>query len=265
MRDTNQGKIEPQCANTVTPLGRCLVDGDAAATSGGLRSRQKAFGLSLVVEGTALTLLIVAPLLTSVAQPQLKRVVPPMIVNLVGWRTPSTNQNSTSRPDRSHVSIPVWDFRPHQPSPVETSENSSVSAEAFLPGQTGDGFLNGVQIADLNVGPPKSPSPPPVHQNVPDKRLVKVGGEIQQAQLISRIEPRYPILALQIKQEGTVQLHAIISRDGRITALEVISGPPLFVQAALDAVRQWRYRPTMLGGDPVEVDTTITVIFRLHL
>jgi protein TonB len=58
-------------------------------------------------------------------------------------------------------------------------------------------------------------------------------------------------------------LHAIISRDGRITALEVVSGSPWFAQAALDAVRQWRYRPTILNGEPVEVETSITVIFRL--
>jgi protein TonB len=70
-------------------------------------------------------------------------------------------------------------------------------------------------------------------------------------------------LALQLRQSGTVVLHAIISRDGRINALEVVSGSPFFVQAALDAVRQWRYRPTMLNGEPVEVDTTITVIFQL--
>ena len=61
----------------------------------------------------------------------------------------------------------------------------------------------------------------------------------------------------------TLLLHAIISVDGRITALEVVSGPPLLVQAAIDAVRQWRYRPTYLNGEPVEVETSITVIFRL--
>ena len=85
-----------------------------------------------------------------------------------------------------------------------------------------------------------------------------------QAQLISRIEPRYPPLAIQTKTEGTVYLHAIISRDGRITSLDVISGHPLLVQAALEAVRQWRYRPTMLNGEPVEVETSITVIFKLQ-
>jgi protein TonB len=89
-------------------------------------------------------------------------------------------------------------------------------------------------------------------------------GSVEQAQLISRIEPRYPALALQTKKEGAVILHAIISRDGRITALDIVSGSPLLVTAALDAVRQWRYRPTLLNGDPVEVETTITVIFRLQ-
>jgi protein TonB len=87
---------------------------------------------------------------------------------------------------------------------------------------------------------------------------------MQQAQLTSRVEPRYPAIAIQTITEGTVLLHAIISRNGRITALEVLSGPPLLVKAALDAVRQWRYRPTYLGGEPVEVDTSITVIFRLN-
>jgi protein TonB len=63
---------------------------------------------------------------------------------------------------------------------------------------------------------------------------------------------------------GTVVLHAIISRDGHIDALEVVSGSPFFVQAALDAVREWRYRPTLLNGEPVEVETTITVVFQLR-
>ena len=104
------------------------------------------------------------------------------------------------------------------------------------------------------------------HRCWPDGKteiLVKISGVVEQAQLISRIEPRYPALAVQVKKEGTVVLHAIISRDGGITSLDVISGPPLLVQAALDAVRQWRYRPTLLNGEPVEVETSITVIFRL--
>jgi protein TonB len=71
-------------------------------------------------------------------------------------------------------------------------------------------------------------------------------------------------LARQTRISGTVRLHAIISKSGGVQQLEVISGHPLLVQAALDAVKQWRYRPTTLNGEPVEVDTTIDVIFSLN-
>ena len=84
------------------------------------------------------------------------------------------------------------------------------------------------------------------------------------ASLINRVQPVYPPLARQTRISGTVRLHAIISKSGAVQQLEVISGHPLLVQAALDAVRQWRYRPTTLNGEPVEVDTTIDVIFSLN-
>ena len=62
---------------------------------------------------------------------------------------------------------------------------------------------------------------------------------------------------------GTVVLHAIIAKDGTIQELQYVSGPPLLMKAAMDAVKEWRYKPTMLNGDPVEVDTTIDVVFTL--
>jgi len=77
---------------------------------------------------------------------------------------------------------------------------------------------------------------------------------------LNRVQPVYPPLARQTRISGTVRLHAIISKDGSIQQLEVISGHPLLQQNALDAVRQWRYQPTLLNGEPVEVDTTIDVI-----
>jgi protein TonB len=73
----------------------------------------------------------------------------------------------------------------------------------------------------------------------------------------------YPPLAKQARISGSVLLHAIIEKDGSVIQLEVISGHPLLVQAALDAVRQWRYQPTLLNGEPVQVDTTVTVVFSL--
>jgi protein TonB len=75
--------------------------------------------------------------------------------------------------------------------------------------------------------------------------------------------PVYPQLAKTAHVSGTVILHAIISKDGTVQELQYVSGPPLLMKAAMDAVRDWRYTPTQLNGDPVEVDTTISVVFAL--
>lgn len=86
---------------------------------------------------------------------------------------------------------------------------------------------------------------------------------MQESMLISRVEPKYPPLAIASRTEGPVVLAAVIGRDGRIENLRLVSGHPLLAKAALDAVQQWRYRPTVLNGQPVEVETQITVKFTL--
>jgi protein TonB len=81
--------------------------------------------------------------------------------------------------------------------------------------------------------------------------------------LIERVEPAYPTLARQTRREGRVELRAIISTDGRIESVEMVSGDVMFERSALDAVSRWRYRPTFLNGQAVKVDTYITVIYVL--
>ncbi len=81
--------------------------------------------------------------------------------------------------------------------------------------------------------------------------------------LIAEIKPQYPPMAKTARIQGSVVLHAVISKNGTIEQLQVISGHPMLQQSALDAVRQWRYKPYFLNGEPVEVDTTITVNFTL--
>ena len=81
--------------------------------------------------------------------------------------------------------------------------------------------------------------------------------------LIYRVQPQYPALARQARVQGIVVLHATISREGRIENLQVVSGPPLLVKSAIDAVLQWRYRPYYLNNEPVEVETQVTVNFTL--
>ena len=82
--------------------------------------------------------------------------------------------------------------------------------------------------------------------------------------LIRRVEPVYPPLARQTHREGQVELHAIISTDGTIQSLQVVTGDALFLRSAVDAVTRWRYRPTVLNGQPVEIETYITVIYTLQ-
>jgi protein TonB len=86
---------------------------------------------------------------------------------------------------------------------------------------------------------------------------------VQQANLLRQVRPTYPPLAKAARVQGTVKFEAVIAKDGTIQNLKVISGPPLLVNAALEAVRQWQYRPTLLNGEPVEVITTIDVNFTL--
>jgi TonB family protein len=114
--------------------------------------------------------------------------------------------------------------------------------------------------AQLVQAPPPPPPPRPPNNVV---TRIRVGGGVQQENLIHKIDPVYPPLAYQARIQGTVRFTAIIGRDGRIENLQLVSGHPLLVQAAREAVSQWEYRPTLLNGSPVEVVTQVDVNFTL--
>lgn len=99
----------------------------------------------------------------------------------------------------------------------------------------------------------------PIPATTAKHRLISVSSE---AHLITRVEPVYPHIALLLQKQGDVKLHAIIGKDGAIESLTVTAGDPLLAGAATEAVRQWRYRPYQLNGEPVEVETFITVSFK---
>lgn len=130
-----------------------------------------------------------------------------------------------------------------------------------VPGGTGTA-LNPI-FTDL-VAPP---APQPVVAKAEPTAVVprvKMGGTVLQGKLIYGPKPPYPPLALHSRLEGRVQFSAVIARDGTVQSLTVVSGHPLFIQAALEAVRHWRYAPTLLNGDPVEVVSSIVVEFTLN-
>jgi len=140
----------------------------------------------------------------------------------------------------------------------EEAEPEVMGTTGGVPGGVPGGQMGGV-IGGVIGGVGGAPPPPKATTS-----RIRQGGAVTQASLVNRVQPNYPPLARQTRISGTVRLHAIISKDGSVQQLEVMSGHPLLVQAALDAVRQWRYRPTTLNGEPVEVDTTIDVIFSLN-
>jgi protein TonB len=244
-------------------LGCCLFDADAEATARARRTLRKTFGVSLAIEILMLASLVAAPLFSGVARPYLHSVPPSQLTFFRVPNEPSMAQHPAPQVFSHNPDIPnpYSPIAPHlPPTNFRRDEGPDVPPpgfpEGYVPGEIR--ATDGEKVRPL-VEPPHIE--PPAQQ---ERRLLKLNDGVQGAQLISRVEPKYPLLAKETKTEGTVRLHAIISREGRIVALDVISGHPLLVMAALDAVRQWRYRPTLLNGQPVEVETSITVIFRLH-
>jgi protein TonB len=140
----------------------------------------------------------------------------------------------------------------------EAAPDMSAGMAGGVPGGVAGGSMGGV-IGGVIGGMGGAPPPPK-----PTASRIRQGGSVQAALLINRVQPVYPPLARQTRISGTVRLHAIISKSGTVESLEVMSGHPLLVRAAMDAVQQWKYKPTLLNGDPVEVDTTIDVIFSLN-
>jgi len=98
----------------------------------------------------------------------------------------------------------------------------------------------------------------------PTPQRVRITQGVSKGLLIYRIEPTYPPVARQARIQGVVVLTAVIDRDGNIQNLQVVSGHPMLAPAAIEAVKQWRYKPFLLSGQPVEVETAVTVTFQLR-
>jgi periplasmic protein TonB len=161
--------------------------------------------------------------------------------------------------------------------PTAPSETSAqvLQAPSRIPRQP---YIPGTQEPADSVGPtelggdPNSmsgPDNPFGHGTHPDVRQAAppstqhVSSGVMRGMLIEKVVPTYPAIARATRTSGAVVLQATISRTGTIENLRVMSGPPMLRQAALDAVKQWRYRPYMLNGQPVEVETAVEVDFKL--
>ncbi len=246
-------------------LSRCLVEGDAAAAARARRAQRKALVASLGVEAAVLAALVLVPLLAIGRLPEKYRVspVPPYGVPR---GNPQAQHNSTKKRasgdeahPRSGITLP-----PRIPASISSSANNEAPPTPQVGPESGSEYPEGPLPPLGPVDPRRTPPMPPQAARPQSTRAVKRSEGVQQALLVRRVQPSYPILARQAGVEGTVRLHALIGRDGTIRELEVLSGHPLLVSAARDAVREWRYQPTLLNGEPVEVETYITVVFQLR-
>ncbi|HWY19753.1 MAG TPA: energy transducer TonB [Candidatus Acidoferrum sp.] len=138
------------------------------------------------------------------------------------------------------------------PPPAMASSGVVGGVPGGIPGGQMGGVIGGI-ISSTPVAVPKVATP----------QRVRVSSGVSTGLLVKRVQPNYPPLARQARIQGQVVLHAVISKDGSIEGLTLISGHPMLAPAAIDAVKQWKYKPYLLNGEPVEVDTEVQVNFTL--
>ncbi len=248
-------------------LSQCMLENDAESSGRARNLRRKALLVSVLLEALLLGAMLLWPLITPGVLPGLFNVTPTPPYR-GGGGSPEKPAPPHAHPPSSTESRPVpclFCAKPKAPTPTRPYSVGSASSADPAPG-IGDGGIDGppgpgawILGADP-VGKPfeiKKPEPP--EQKSPLHRSEGV----MAAALIYKVQPPYPAIARAIHLAGTVNLRAIIGTDGTVRHLEVISGNPILANPALQAVRQWRYQPTRLNGEPVEVETFITVNFVL--
>jgi periplasmic protein TonB len=242
-------------------LRSCLVEGDSAQESRVRRNKRRALLISIGVQILILAALVLFPLFSK-GENIANRAV---FVPAVPYNPGRVHDNSRPVPQPRSGRHDPCRFCPPPVIPtiivehdVDPIGDPNAMGNDQIPGVPEGNAIPGL----LNSGnSPHRPEPPVAPR--PKERL-HVSEPILTAMLTHRVDPLYPALAKQIRREGRVELHAIIATDGTVQSLEVLSGDPLFIQSALAAVREWRYRPTILDGQPIEVDTHITVIYTLN-
>jgi protein TonB len=234
-----------------------LLSGDAP---GRARRRWSMLPISVAAHAVIAAAIVIIPLAAEVDLP-----VPASWRN-IRWvgaiappQLPARVPPSSHRPDRSRV--------------APTAAPSRIAPEPALPPPGGLGPMDEIPGAlDVSVGPPVidisgpglPPAPPPVAPPAQPNVPRRVGHGIREPKKIVHVAPVYPELALRARVEGTVILEAIIDERGVVDHVRVLKSVPLLDAAAIEAVRAWRYTPTLLSGVPVPVLMTITVRFSLQ-
>ncbi len=241
---------------------------DSLIESGGrLKSKRGATTvLSFVLQAMLLGILILIPLIYTEALPKQQLmtflVAPPpppppppppaaAPVKIIKQVVSEINNGELRTPTKIPEKVQMIKEE-EAPPPVSSIGGVVGGVPGGVPGGQMGGVIGGI-ISSTPIAVPKVATP----------QRVRVSAGVQQGLLIHQVKPNYPPLARQARIQGTVVLQAVISKDGTIQGLHVVSGHPMLAPAAVDAVKQWRYKPYFLNGEPVEVETQITVNFTL--
>jgi len=240
-------------------LKSCFVEGDPEQQRRERKIRRRALVISIIVQTVVVAALVVFPLLGKSERLSYE----PRI--LVPYAPGGLAKHNPGQPNPRNGGRPacIVCFNHNLPPTIKPGETVTTtlndSTGDFIPGLPSDPGIPGSLNSDSSSTGPARPTTDVGVE--PPKRLKT---SLEPAMLTRRVEPAYPVLARQTGREGRVELHAIIATDGTIQSLEVLSGDPLFYNSALVAVREWRYRPTVLNGQAVEIDTRITVVYKLN-
>jgi len=219
--------------------------------------------VSFAVQSVAVGALLLLPLLYTQGLPQLQ-----LIASLVAPTPPPAPPPQPMRSAREMTSNLSRDGQVIAPRSVpreilhvdETSVPPPVDVGGLgVVGGTGNSLARNGVLDSIGGGLNAIVPPPPPAPSIHAPRVSRM----MEGNLIYRVQPQYPPLARQARVQGIVVLRAVISREGKIENVQVIGGHPLLVKSAMDAVRQWRYRPYYLNNEPVEVETQVTVNFTL--
>jgi len=214
-------------------------------------------GVSVVFHLCVISGIVVAPLFATGDLPEPRRAAPEYILVTAPMPpdpAPLRRTNTASSPSPIAAPLnPQAEILPETPLTPGAVPNPT---DFGVPGEpSGTGLVPGSVV---NGDPLPLPTPPV------RKEPVRVGGDIRPPQKIRDAAPHYPAIALAAHKQGVVILEALIGEDGSVTNLKVLRGIPLLDDAAMEAVRQWRFAPTLLNGQPVPVVMTVTVSFSLN-
>jgi protein TonB len=228
----------------------------------GKTRRERTIALALLLQSAAVSVLILMPLMGIEPLQAVRRfmILPPTKLAPQPEPVPQTAPPSGSPRTRFAVLTDMPRHLvavPHM-GPLLLTDVPEIQGPA-IPGSASTGGFGSLGIPAIVAA--TAPTAPVEKQ---PQRPVPLTSRLSQSQLIYGPKPAYPRLAVLARVEGTVRLQAIISRNGQIENLHVISGPALLINAAMETVREWRYRPLLLNGEPVEVITEVDVTFTLH-